>query len=456
MRPPDTVDTAAGRMPAQAARRAALMARMQPGGVAVLPTAPTAARNGDSDYPYRHDSYFYYLSGSTEPDSVVVMVAPQGDRPGRSILFCREKNSERELWDGPRHGLEGALADYGFDEAHPIDELDVEMARLLADAPAIYYALGSSASLDAQVKLWLRGIRRQARSGVSAPAAAIDVLQMLDEMRLFKDAGEQDLMRRAAAISAGAHRRAMAIARPGVREYELEAELLHEFRRHGAQSPAYTSIVAAGANTCVLHYAAGAAVAREGDLVLIDAGCELDGYAADISRTFPVNGRFSAPQRALYEIVLAAQQAALQAVVPGRPYQDIHEAALRVLAAGMLETNLLDRQKAGGVDDIIADKSYLQFYMHGTGHWLGMDVHDVGAYRDQAVPGKPSRALQAGMVLTVEPGLYVRPAPGVPEQFWHIGIRIEDDVLVTPDGHEVLSAGAPKSVADIEHLMKQA
>jgi Xaa-Pro aminopeptidase len=442
------------RLRAQAARRAALMARMQPGGVAVLPTAPTAARNGDSDYPYRHDSYFYYLSGSTEPDSVLVLVAPGANGPGRSILFCREKNSERELWDGPRHGLEGALADFGFDEAYPIDELDVVMARLLADAPAIYYALGSSTSLDAQVKLWLRDVRRRSRSGVSAPAAAVDVLMLLDEMRVVKDAGEQDTMRRAAAISAGAHRRAMACARPGMREYELEAELLHEFRRHGAQSPAYASIVAAGANACVLHYAAGGLAARDGDLVLIDAGCELDGYAADISRTFPVNGRFSPPQRQLYDVVLAAQSAALQAVAPGRPYQDIHAAALRVLAAGMLDAGLLDRQKAGGVDDVIADKSYLQFYMHGTGHWLGMDVHDVGAYRELDAPGRPSRPLRPGMTLTVEPGLYVRPAPGVPERFWHIGIRIEDDVLVTDAGHEILSTAAPKSVADIEYLMQ--
>ncbi|HEV7815305.1 MAG TPA: Xaa-Pro aminopeptidase [Janthinobacterium sp.] len=439
-----------------AARRAALMAHMQPGAVAVIPTAPGAARNGDSDYPYRHDSYFYYLTGFTEPDSVAVLVAAGASGPARSILFCREKNSEREIWEGHRHGPEGARLAFGFDAAWPIEDLDAEMARLLANVPAIYYALGGNAGLDAQVRLWLGGVRRQARSGVSAPAAAVDIVALLDEMRLIKDGGEQALMRRAAAISGQAHARAMAASRPGMFEYQIEAELLYEFRRNGAQFPAYTSIVAAGANACVLHYSANNAQARDGELVLIDAGCEFDGYAADITRTYPVNGRFTAPQRTLYELVLAAQSAALAAVAPGRRYQDIHEAALRVLAGGMLDTGLLDRNLAGAADDVIADKRYLQFYMHGTGHWLGMDVHDVGAYRDLGAAGKPSRTLQPGMTLTVEPGLYVRPAKGVPEAFWNIGIRIEDDVLVTPGGHEVLSAAAPKTVAAIEQWMRQA
>jgi Xaa-Pro aminopeptidase len=287
---------------------------------------------------------------------------------------------------------------------------------------------------------------------VSAPASAVDLLPLLDEMRLFKDAGEQATMLRAAAISSQAHARAMRAARPGMYEYELEAELLYEFRRNGAQAPAYNSIVAAGANACVLHYSANNARSRDGDLVLIDAGCELDGYASDITRTWPVNGRFSAPQKRLYELVLAAQSAALKAIAPGLPYSGGHEAALQVLAQGMLDLGLLDKNAHGSLADIIADKRYLQFYMHGTGHWLGMDVHDVGQYRDTAADGKPSRALQPGMVLTVEPGIYVRPAEGVPEQYWNIGIRIEDDVLVTHSGHTLLST-APKTVDEIEQLM---
>ena len=438
-----------------AARRAALMAQMQPGAVAVIPTAPEVTRNSDCDYPYRFDSYFYYLSGFTEPDSVLVLLAPGPHGPGRSILFCREKNSEREIWDGHRYGPEGARSAFGVDAAHAIDELDAEMGRLLADAPALYYALGTSNALDAQVKLWLHSVRRQARAGVAAPAVLHNVLGLLDEMRLFKDDGEQDLMRRAAEISAQAHARAMGATRPGMYEYQIEAELLYEFRRNGAQSPAYTSIVAAGANACVLHYSANNAQARDGELVLIDAGCELDGYASDITRTYPVNGRFTEPQRQLYELVLAAQAAALDAVRPGRRYQGIHDAALAVLAQGMLDLGLLTRDAAGGAQDVIADKSYLQFYMHGTGHWLGLDVHDVGAYRETALPGKPWRALQPGMTLTVEPGIYVRPGAGVPERFWHTGIRIEDDVLVTASGHAVLSAAAPKSVAAIEQLMRR-
>ncbi|WP_317205378.1 aminopeptidase P N-terminal domain-containing protein [Janthinobacterium sp.] len=442
-------------MTAHAARRAALLARMQPGSVAVIPTAPEVTRNSDCDYPYRHDSYFYYLSGFTEPDSMLVLRAAGALGPARSVLFCRARNSERETWDGFRHGPEGARLACGVDAAFPIDELDTHMAQLLADAPAIYYALGSSNALDAQIKLWLHSVRGQARSGVTAPASVHNVLGLLDEMRLLKDEGEQAVMGRAAAISAQAHARAMRATRPGMREYQIEAELLYEFRRNGAQFPAYTPIVAAGANACVLHYSANDAVARDGELLLIDAGCELDGYAADITRTYPVNGRFSAPQRALYELVLAAQAAALEAVQPGRPYEGIHAAAVAVLARGMLELGLLDADKVGGVQDVVANKSYLPFYMHGTGHWLGMDVHDVGAYRDTGAAGKPSRALQAGMTLTVEPGIYVRPGAGVPEQFWNTGIRIEDDVLVTPAGHAVLSGAAPKSVAEIEQLMRQ-
>ncbi|WP_036170602.1 Xaa-Pro aminopeptidase [Massilia sp. 9096] len=437
-------------------RRARLAAQLPPGAVAVLPTAPEAVRNGDAEYPYRHDSYFYYLTGFTEPESVLVLAAAQGDKPARAILFCREKHPERETWDGYRHGPEAAREALGLDEAYPIGELDARMPDLLANAPALFYATAANAALDAQVAAWIKAVRARSRSGVTAPASLHNLLPLLDEMRLVKDADEQALMLRAGVISGQAHARAMRAARPGVFEYELEAELLYEFRRNGAQFPAYTSIVASGANACVLHYNANNRRTRDGDLVLIDAGCELDGYASDITRTFPVNGRFSGPQRALYELVLAAQDAAFAAIEPGRPYSAFHEAAVRVLTQGMLDLGLIAPGKYGSVEDAIADKAHVPFYMHGTGHWLGMDVHDVGAYRDLAQADKPSRALAPGMALTVEPGIYVRPDPSVPERFWHIGIRIEDDVVVTADGHRILTGTAPKSVAEIEALVGNA
>jgi Xaa-Pro aminopeptidase len=436
-----------------AARRARLAAQMQPGAVAVLPTAPEVPRNSDSDYPYRHDSHFYYLTGFTEPESVMVLVAPGGGQPGRSILFCREKNLEREIWDGYRYGPEAAREAFGFDEAWPVSELDAHMPKLLANAPALYYALAANAALDQRVAGWIKAVRAQSRSGVTAPASFHDLLAPLDEMRLIKDEEEQAIMLRAGVISGQAHARAMRAARPGVFEYELEAELLYDFRRHGAQFPAYTPIVASGANACVLHYNVNNRQTRDGELVLIDAGCELDGYASDITRTFPVNGRFSAPQRALYELVLAAQDAAFAAIEPGRPYSGFHEAALRVLVQGMLDLGLIPKDKFGNAEDAIAEKAHVPFYMHGTGHWLGMDVHDVGAYRDLNAAGKPSRPLVPGMALTVEPGIYVRPADGVPEQFWNIGIRIEDDVVVTEDGHRILTGSAPKTVAEIESIV---
>lgn len=443
-------------MKSYAARRAALMAQMKAkgGGVAIIPTAPEVMRNRDSDYPYRHDSYFYYLSGFTEPEAVIVLVAGKTDQ---AILFCREKNLEREIWDGYRYGPEAAREAFGFDAAHPIAALDTEVPKLLADAPALFYALGSDGKLDRQVKAWLQSVRMQARAGVTAPSVVHDVHVLLDEMRLYKDAEEVAIMKRAAAISAGAHRRAMQTARPGLREYHLEADLLHEFRRHGSQYPAYGSIVATGANACVLHYRASDAEIKDGDLILIDAGCELDSYASDITRTFPANGRFSGPQKALYEIVLAAQYAAIAETKPGKRFIDGHDAAVRVLAQGMLDTGLLDKNKVGSLDDVIEKGAFRQFYMHRTGHWLGMDVHDVGEYRelDKAGGEKPWRTLQPGMMLTIEPGIYVRPEPGVPEQFWNIGIRIEDDALVTENGCDIITDAAPKTVADIEAVMKQ-
>jgi Xaa-Pro aminopeptidase len=422
------------------------------GGVAIQPTAPERLRNRDSEYPFRFDSHFYYLSGFAEPESVIALVARGGER--RSVLFCRDKNAEREIWEGYRHGPDAARDLFGFDAAFSIAQLDEEMPKLIADSPALFYPLGADASLDGQVQRWLATVRAAARTGLRAPAQAVDLHSIVDEMRLIKDDRELATMRRAGEISAGGHIRAMKTCRPGLREYHLEAELLHEFRSQGAQAPAYNAIVAAGANACVLHYRAGDTELRAGDLCLIDAGCELDGYASDVTRTFPVDGRFSGPQRDIYDLVLAAQHAAFAAVRPGNDFDAPHTAAVRVLAQGLLDLGLL----AGSLDAVLESGAYRQFYMHRTGHWLGLDVHDVGDYRAPADTTngseRPWRALAEGMVLTVEPGLYLRPADNVPAAFHNIGVRIEDDVLVTADGRAVLTAAAPTSAADIEALMR--
>jgi Xaa-Pro aminopeptidase len=443
------------------------------GGVAIVPTAPEVLRNRDADYPYRHDSYFYYLTGFTEPEALLVLDASAPPDAPAAILFCREKNAERETWEGFRYGPEGARDAFGFDAAFPFDELDTHVPRIIADKPALHYALGVSPELDAQVRHWLDAVRARARSGVVAPTAVHDLLPVLDEMRLFKDSHELAVMRRAAQISALAHRRTMAACRPGMREYELEAELLYTFRKYGAQAPAYGSIVAAGANACVLHYPAGNAIARDGDLILIDAACELDGYASDITRTFPANGRFSAAQRELYDIVLAAQQAAIDATRAGVSFDAPHEAAVRVLAQGLLDTGIIGRERYATVDDVIEQRAYARFYMHRTGHWLGMDVHDCGDYRERsgeksgeksgdasAAPDgqkmPPWRTLAPSMTLTIEPGLYVRAAEDVPEKYWNIGIRIEDDAVVTATGCELLTRDVPVAADEIEALMRDA
>jgi Xaa-Pro aminopeptidase len=425
-----------------AQRRALLAARMQ-SGVAIVPGAPERTRNRDAHYPYRFDSYFYYLTGFREPEAVLVVIAGE---PAKSLLFCRDKNPEREVWDGFRHGPAAAREAFGFDEAHSITKLDELAPELLSNQTALFTHLGADSVWDARVVGWVNEVRNRARSGVTAPREIEDVHVVLDEMRLIKSAEELATMRRAAEISTGAHRRAMQSARPGRSEYEIEAELLYEFRRHGAQAPAYTPIVAAGANACVLHYVENAAALTDGDLLLIDAGCELDGYASDITRTFPVNGKFSGPQKDVYEMVLAAQAAALAEVRPGNTWDQPHEAAVRVLAQGLVDLGLL----AGGVEQAIETEAYKKFYMHRTGHWLGLDVHDAGDYK---LNGQ-WRALQPGMVLTVEPGCYIRAGDGVPERFANIGVRIEDDVLVTDDGHEVLTTAAPKAPGDIENLMR--
>jgi Xaa-Pro aminopeptidase len=452
-------------------RRARLASQLGANGIAIVPTAPERQRNRDSDFLYRHDSYFYYLSGFSEPQAWLVIT---GD--GRSTLFCQPKDLEREIWDGYRLGPADAPQRLGVDAAFSVAELDAQLPRLMDGRDVVWYPFGTHKGLETRIDGWLGGLRARVRFGAQVPAQQRDLCSLLDEMRLVKDASELDTMRRAAQISAGAHIRAMQLSarmlREGqdVREYHLDAELLHEFRRHGSQYPAYGSIVAAGANACVLHYRADTAPIRDGELVLIDAGCELDGYASDITRTFPANGRYTGPQRALYDLVLASQQAAIGATRAGARFTDPHEASVKVLAQGMLDLGLLDGNKVGSLDDVIDKRAYFQFYMHRTGHWLGMDVHDCGAYlepdelgqsseRKDALSGetivnRPARILRPGMVLTIEPGIYVRPADGVAQQFHNIGIRIEDDAVVTDDGCELISRGVPVDAAEIEALMR--
>jgi len=439
------------------------------GGVAIVPTAPERQRNSDNDHPFRHGSDFHYLTGFAEPGAWLVIA---GD--GRTTVVLRPKDVERELWDGIRLGPDAAPAALGVDAAFALDRLDETMVEALADQPAVWWPF-ETPELGTRIDGWLERVRSKSRWGVEAPRAQNDLGALLAAMRVVKDAGELDTMRRAATISARAHVRAMRFCAgrfardrgDAIPEYEIEAEFLHEFRRQGAEGPAYGTIVAAGANACILHYAPGATTLRAGQLCLIDAGCELDGYASDITRTFPADGRFTPAQRELYDIVEAAQRAAIAATRPGARLRDGHAAAVRVLAEGMLATGLLDRKVVGDVDAVIESSAYRAFYMHGTGHWLGRDVHDVGDYQqaDEApvdqpdwqggrVVKKPSRKLEPGMVVTIEPGLYVRPAEGVPERYWNIGIRIEDDAVVTAGGCELISRGAPVAAAEIEALMR--
>ncbi len=424
-------------------RREELM-RIMGDGVAIVPTAQVCARNRDVYFPFRADSDFYYLTAFPEPEALAVLVPERTE--GRFLLFCRDKDPERELWDGPRTGPEGARAIYGADEAYPISMADRIIPALLENRRKIFYSMGRHTGLDARTIGWLNEVRSHARAGVAAPAQIVDLDHILHELRLIKHPEEIKLMRQAARISAGAHRRAMRACRPGMHEYELEAELLYEFKKQGSEFPAYSPIVGGGRNTCILHYIENRAVLKDGDLVLIDAAAELDGYAADITRTFPVNGRFSGPQRELYEVVLAAQCAAIDTVRPGNHWNDPHDRAVRILTEGLVSLGLLK----GPVEDLIASGAYRRFYMHRTGHWLGLDVHDVGDYK---VDGN-WRMLEAGMTLTVEPGLYVHEGEDVDPRFWNTGIRIEDDILVTQSGCEILSANAPKTIDDIEQVMR--
>ena len=423
------------------ARRARLLETLGEG-VLILATAPEAIRNRDAHYPYRFDSHFYYLTAFPEPEAVLVLI---GGRRPKQILFCREKNEEREIWDGYRFGPKAAKAEFGFDAAYPYSELDKRLPKLLENQPRVAYAFGTDPAWDARVLGWVNVVRSRARSGVTAPASLSDAHALVDAMRLVKDAHEIDLMQKAADISAKAHKAAMRACKPGKGEWEIEAELLRTFRRHGCQAPAYTSIVAGGANACVLHYVSNDAPLQDGDLLLIDAAGEYHGYAADITRTFPVNGRFTGPQKDVYEIVLAAQMQAIDAVTPGNTFNSPHEAALKVLTQGLVDLKLLQ----GEVDGLIESEAYKRFYMHRTGHWLGLDVHDAGENKHQGA----WKTLEPGMALTVEPGLYIRPAADVPATFHNIGIRIEDDVVVTDSGHRVLTDAAPKTVKAIEEIM---
>jgi Xaa-Pro aminopeptidase len=452
-------------------RRADLATLLGRDGIAIIPTAPERQRNRDSDFLYRHDSYFYYLTGFTEPNACLIVTSD-----GHATLFCQPKDLEREIWDGIRLGPHAAPGALAVSAAYSIADLDQQAPRLLENKSTVWYPFATHKGLETRVDGWLSSVRARVRFGALCPESQRDLCALLDEMRLVKDTIEQDVMRRAAHISAGAHVRAMKrcanMLRAGqdVREYHLDAELLHEFRQHGSPYPAYGSIVAAGANACVLHYRADTAPIHDGELVLIDAGCELDGYASDITRTFPANGKFTGPQRDLYNLVLASQDAAIAATCPGKRFVDPHEATVAVLAQGLLDLGLLDKSKVGSAQDVIENRSYFQFYMHRTGHWLGMDVHDCGSYNEpseignsterrdplsnELIQSRPSRILRPGMVLTIEPGLYVRPAEGVPAQFHNIGIRIEDDAIVTEEGCELITRGVPVKTDEIEALMR--
>ncbi|WP_242110257.1 aminopeptidase P N-terminal domain-containing protein [Luteimonas aquatica] len=435
--------TAGTSLQAYARRRKQLMRMAGDDAILILPAAPERIRSRDTHYPYRQDSDLWYLTGFSEPEAVLVLVP--GRKHGEHLLFCRERNPEREGWDGPRVGPEGAVESYGMDDAWPIDDLDEILPGLLEGRSRVYYHFGRDTDFDLKLIGWLNRVRAQVRLGAQPPHEFLELGHLLDEMRLFKSPAELKLMRKAAEISVLAHETAMRAARPGIREYELQAELERVFRAHDAH-PAYGSIVGAGGNGCVLHYVANAGTARDGDLVLIDAGAEYRNYASDITRTFPVNGRFGKAQRALHDLVGAAHAAAMAQARPGVPYEAGHNAAVETLTEGLLQLGLLK----GRLEKNIADGSYKRFYRHKTGHWLGLDVHDVGDYR---IDGE-SRLLEPGMVFTIEPGLYVSPDDrSVPAKWRGIGIRTEDDVAITADGHEVLTAKLARSADEIEALM---
>lgn len=427
-----------------ARRRQELMAMMEPNSIAILPAAPERVRSRDTEYPFRQDSDFYYLSGFVEPESVLVLIP--GREHGEFVLFCRERDRQKETWNGYRAGPEGACEQFDADDAFPIEDIDDILPGLVEGRERVYYAMGKDADFDHQVMVWINAIRAQVRTGAIPPGEILDLDHLLHDMRLFKSAAEIRVMKRAGEISADAHLRAMQVCKPGLYEYQLEAEIHHEFARQGARFPAYNTIVGGGVNGCILHYVDNSEVLKDGDLVLIDAGCELEYYAADITRTFPINGKFNPEQRALYELTLQAQEATFAAIKPGSHWNEPHEASVRVITTGLVQLGLLH----GDVDTLIQEEAYKAFYMHRVGHWLGLDVHDVGDYR----VGGEWRVLEPGMVMTVEPGIYVAHDNTTVDAKWRgIGIRIEDDVLVTKEGYEILTAKAPKTVDEIEAVM---
>jgi Xaa-Pro aminopeptidase len=424
-------------------RRRQLMRMMGRDSIAIIPTAPERTRNRDVEYPYRPDSDFYYLTGFAEPEAVAVLMP--GRKHGEYLLFCRERDPQMETWTGRRAGTAGAVETWDADDAFPVSDIDEILPGLLERCDRVFYTMGNDPAFDRRILDWVNRLRQGGRAGMRAPDEFISLEHLLHDMRLYKSRSEIRVMRTAARVACNAHRRAMQACRPGLHEYGIEAELLHEFRAAG-MVPAYPAIVGGGENGCILHYTANASELQDGDLLLIDAGAEYDCYASDVTRTFPVNGRFSKAQKALYEVVLAAQRAAISKVAPGNHWNAPHAAAVRALTRGLVKLDILKGQPA----KLIRQEAYRRFYMHRTGHWLGMDVHDVGDYK----VGGEWRVLEPGMVLTVEPGLYIPAGSrGISRKWWGIGIRIEDDVLVTKDGHEVLSAAAPKTVAEIEALM---
>ena len=427
-------------------RRKKLIQHIGRNSLAILPTAPEKIRNRDAEYPYRTDSDFYYLTGFREPESVAVFIP--GRKAGEYILFCRERDPLMETWNGRRAGTAGAVETYHASEAHPIDKIDEVLPLLMENRERVFYTIGKDEAFDQRLMEWVNKVRQKARAGILAPQEFISLDPVIHEMRLRKSKAEINVMRKAANISAEAHIKAMEACRPQLKEHVVEAELSHTFTKHGCPT-AYTSIVGGGENGCILHYNENNALLNDGDLLLIDAGAELDCYASDITRTFPVNGKFSPEQKILYEIVLKAQLAAIKKVKPGNHWNQPHEAAVRELTKGLLEIGLLK----GDLQNNIKKNSYQKYYMHRTGHWLGLDVHDVGDYK---INGK-WRKLEPGMVLTVEPGLYIAPnTKGTPKKWWNIGIRIEDDVVVTKDGCEIISRKAPKTVSEIESIMAKA
>lgn len=425
-------------------RRKKLMDLMGNESIAIIPTASVYIRNRDVEFPFRPDSDFYYLTGYSEPEAVAVLI-PDRDH-GEFVLFCRENDPVMETWNGRRSGIEGAVDRYGADDAFPVSDLDEILPGLLENRERIYYTMGNNVAFDQRVLGWVNQVRKRARTGVNAPDEFISLNHFVHEMRLYKSRAEIAAMRKAARISAQAHKRAMQVCRAGMMEYQIEAELKYIFTQLGAREPAYPPIVGGGANSCILHYTENNHVLRDGEVLLIDAGSEYKNYASDISRTFPVNGKFSRPQRDVYDIVLKAQLAAIARVKPGNHWDEPHTAAIEVLTAGMIDLGILK----GKLKDQIKDQGYTKYYMHRTGHWLGMDVHDVGDYK---VEGE-WRTFEPGMVLTVEPGMYL-PAgsKGLARKWWNIGVRIEDDILVTASGNEVLSKDVPKTVDAIEALM---